>query len=81
MVIAADDVGDAHVVVVGHNCQIIRRISVGAQQHQIIEVLGAPSNRALDGVSDLDALLHRAAKAYDVGLVRVAFGRVTVAPG
>ena len=39
MVSAPDDVSDAHVHVVSHNAQVIRRNAVRAQQHEILEFI------------------------------------------
>ena len=33
---AADDVGDAHVVVVDHDRQVVERRAVGARDHQVV---------------------------------------------
>ena len=52
VVVAADDVGHAHVVVVDHDGQHVGRIAVGAQQHEIVEVLVLPGDAALDLVLD-----------------------------
>jgi len=52
MVVAADDVGDAHVVVVDHDREHVGRRAVGAQQHEIVEVLVLPGDPALNLVLD-----------------------------
>ena len=39
MVVAADDVGHAHVVVVDDDGEHVGRRAVGAQQHEVVEVL------------------------------------------
>ena len=52
MVVAADDVGDAHVVVVDHDRQHVGRVAVATQQHEIVEVLVLPDHAALDLVLD-----------------------------
>ncbi len=52
VVVAADDVGHAHVVVVHHHRQHVGRVAVGAQQHEIVEVLVLPGDAALDLVLD-----------------------------
>ena len=48
MVIAANDVGDAHVVIVDHDGEHISRIAVATQQHEVVEVLVLPDHAALD---------------------------------
>ena len=40
MVVAPNDMRHAHVVVVGHDRQVIGRRAIGTQQHQIVEILG-----------------------------------------
>ena len=52
MVVAADDVGDAHVVVVHHDSEHVGRRAVGAQQHEIVEILVLPHHAALDLIFD-----------------------------
>ena len=52
MIVAADDMGDAHVVVVDHDGQHVGRRAVGAQQHQIVEILVLPDDAALHLVLD-----------------------------
>jgi hypothetical protein len=39
MVVAADDVGDAHIVVVDHDREHVGRRAVGAQDDEVVEVL------------------------------------------
>ena len=43
VVVAADDVGHAHVVVVDDHGQIVGRRAVGAQQDQIVQIVRCPS--------------------------------------
>ena len=52
VIVAADDVGDAHVVVVDHDGQHVGRRAVGAQQHEVVEVLVLPDDAALHLVLD-----------------------------
>ena len=52
MVVAADDVGDAHVVIIDYDGEHIGRRAVGAQQHQIVQVLVLPDHAALDLIVD-----------------------------
>ena len=59
MVVAADDVGDAHVVVVDHDGQHVGRRAVRAQQHEVVEILVLPDHAALDRVLDHRLALRR----------------------
>ncbi len=52
MVVAADDVGDAHVVVVDHDREHVGRRAVRAQQHEIVEVLVLPDHAPLHLILD-----------------------------
>ena len=52
VVVAADDVGDAHVVVVDHDRQHVGRRAVGAQQDEVVEILVLPDDAALHLVLD-----------------------------
>ena len=52
MVVAADDVGDAHVVVVDHDREHVGRRAVRAQQHEVVEVLVLPDDAALHLILD-----------------------------
>ena len=58
VIVAADDVGDVHVVVVDDDGEHVGRRAVGAQQHEIVEILVLPHDAALDLVLD-----HRLALA------------------
>jgi len=52
MVVATDDVGDAHIVVVDHDREHVGRGAVAAQQDEVVEVLVLPNHAALDLVLD-----------------------------
>ena len=52
MVVAADDVGDAHVVIVDHDCEHIGRRAVRAQQDEVVELGVLHGHAALDLVVD-----------------------------
>ena len=61
VVVAADDVGDAHVVVVDDDREHVGRIAVRAQQHQVVELLVGEDDLALHlVVDDRLAVLARA---------------------
>ena len=80
MIVAADDVGDAHVVVVDHDREHVGRRAVRAQQHEVVEVLVLPHHPALHLVLDHGLARERRLEPdhrLDAGR-RV--GRVAVAP-
>ncbi len=80
MIVAADDMGDAHVVIVDHDGEHIGRRAVGAQQHEIVEVLVLPDDAALDLILDHGlAGLRRLEpdRRLDAGR---RFARIAVAP-
>ena len=52
MVVAADDMGDAHVVIVHHHREIIGRRAVGAQDDEIVELLVGDRDLALHQIGD-----------------------------
>ena len=52
VIVAADDVGDAHVVVVDHDREHVGRIAVAAQQDEVVEILVLPDHAALNLVLD-----------------------------
>ena len=80
MVVAADDVGDAHVVVVDDDGEHVGRVAVRAQQHEIVEVLVGEHDLALHLVLDdrlaVLAALRRIAGATPGGRL----GGIAVAP-
>ena len=59
MVIAADDVGDFHVVVVHDHRQHVGGRAVGAQQHHVVKLLVGDPDFALDLVGDHGLTLVR----------------------
>jgi hypothetical protein len=69
MVVAADDVGDAHVVIVDHHRQHVGRRAVGAEQDEIVELGVLDGDPALDLVVDRRLALARRLEADDEGLV------------
>ena len=80
MVVAADDMGDAHVVVVDHHRQHVGRVAVAAQQHEIVEVLVLPDHAALHLVLDHGLAGLRCLQADGRLHAGRRFGRVAVAP-
>ena len=80
MVVAADDVGDAHVVVVDDDGEHVGRRAVGAQKHEVVEILVLPHHPALDLVlDDRLALARRLEPDHRLDAGR-RLGRVAVAP-
>ena len=81
VIVAADDMGDAHVVVVDHDRQIIGRRAVAAQDDEIVEVLVGEDDAALHPVLDHRLALARrleADRGHDAGR---RLCQVAVAPG
>jgi hypothetical protein len=80
MVVAADDVGDAHVVIVDDHGVHVGRVAVRAQDDEIVQILVGETHVALHAVAhDRLALLRRldADRALDAGR---RLGRIAVAP-
>ncbi len=75
MVVAADDVGDAHVVIVDHHREHVGRRAVGAQQDEIVELGVLDGDAALDLVVDHRLALARRLEADDERLVALLVGR------
>ena len=78
MVVAANDVRHAHVVVVDDDAEHIGRGAVAAQQDEIVELGILDGDFALDHVGDRDGAVLRCAQADDVRGRGVAV--VAVAP-
>ena len=79
MIVAADDMGDAHVVVVDHHGQHVSGRAVRAQQHEVVEIFVLPGHAALhlivdDGFAGLRRLQpdHRLHAGRRIGRVAVA---------
>ena len=70
MVVAADHVGDAHVVIVDDDREHVGRRSVRAEQDEIVELGILDGDPALDAVVDDGLALARRLQADDEGLVR-----------
>ena len=80
MFVAADDVGDAHVVVVHHHGQHVSGCAVGAEQHEVVEIFVLPGHPALHLiVDDGFAGLRRPQPDHRLHAGR-RFGRIPVAP-
>ncbi len=59
VVVAADDMGDAHVVVVDHDGEHVGRRCRRAQQDEVVEILVLPDDAALHTVLDDRLALER----------------------
>ncbi|MNE44538.1 hypothetical protein D3C80_1387700 [compost metagenome] len=81
VIVAANDVRNAHVMVVHHHGQVVGRGAVRADDDQIVQGRGFPAHAALHRVIDDDSLIQRAAEADGGGLGQVVDGRFAVAPG
>ena len=80
MVVAADDVGNTHIVVVDHDGEVVDRTSVGASQDEVVEVLVAPDHPALDLILNDGLALEARAQADDRLHARRRFAGIAVAP-
>ena len=80
MIVAADDVGHVHVVVVDHDGEHVGRVAVGAKQHEIVEVLVLPHDPALHLVLDHGLAGERRLQADHRLHVGTRLGGIAVAP-
>ena len=69
VVVAADDVGDAHVGVVADHGEVVGGRAVGAHDDHVVHDVGGEGHVAVDGVVELDgAVLERHLQAPHVRL-------------
>ena len=80
VVVAADDVGHAHVVVVDDDGEHVGRVAVGSQEHEVVEVLVGEGHLALHLVVDDRLALPGGAQPNDRGYAGGRLGGVAVAP-
>ncbi|OIQ70399.1 hypothetical protein GALL_479880 [mine drainage metagenome] len=80
VVVAADHVGDPHVVVIDDHGEVIGRRAVRAQQDQVVEILVLEGHVALHLVGDQGLALSRGPQPDHIGLVRVIIA-VAITPG
>ena len=80
VIVATDDVGHVHVVVVDHDREHVGRGLVGAQQHQVVEVLVLPDHATLDLILDDGLALGRRLEADDRLDAGRRLFRIAVAP-
>ena len=81
MIVAADDVGDAHVVIVDDDGEHVGRRAVRAEQDEIVELVVLHGDPALDLVLDHRLALARRLQADDEGRVGDWRSGNAVAPG
>ncbi|MNE02450.1 hypothetical protein D3C80_949260 [compost metagenome] len=81
VIVATNDVGHAHVVIVHHHSQVVGRGAVRADDDQVVQRRGFPAHAALHRVIDRHRLIQRATKTDGGGLGQVIDGRLAVAPG
>ena len=73
MIVAADDVSDAHVVIVDHHRQHVGRRSVRSQQHEIVQLDILHGHPALNLVVDDRLAFARCLQADDERPVALVF--------
>ena len=81
VVVAADHMGDAHVVVVDNDRQIVGRRAVGAQNDQIVQFRILYRDLALHEVVDRRRAFLWRLQANDRRNARRRFRRIAIAPG
>ena len=77
VVVAADDVGDAHIEIVDHHRQVIGGRPVGAQEDEIVELSIPEGDPPPDQVLDHDLAIERVLEAdhrLGIRIGRAAFG-------
>ena len=80
MIVAANHVGNSHVVVVHHHRQHVGGGAVGAQQHHVVQLVAGHPDLALDMVADHGFPFPGRLEADDRIDARRRFRRVAVAP-
>jgi hypothetical protein len=80
VIVAADDMGDAHVVIVDHDRQHVGRRAVGAQQDEIVELGVADRDAALDQIVDHRLAFARGLDPHDEGRAGRRRGGIGIAP-
>jgi hypothetical protein len=80
VVVAANDVGDAHVVVIDHHGVHVGRRAIRTQDDEIVEVFGLEHDLALHVIVDNDIAAERGLDADDRGNAFGRFGLVAIAP-
>ena len=78
---AADHVGDAHVVVIDRDGEIVDHRAVGAQEDEILQILVGKTHRVADTVFDHRVAVHRRLEAHHMRRALLDGTRRLVAPG
>ncbi|MET3929344.1 hypothetical protein ABIE51_001231 [Lysobacter sp. OAE881] len=86
VVVAAHDVGDAHVQVVDDHGEVVGRVTVGAEDHQVVQLavgeldraldLVVPAHHAVDGVLETDHAVRIVAEALVAIAIRAVVARL-----
>ena len=79
VVLAAYDVGDAHVGVIDDDAEVVGRGSVGAADDEVIKLAVRNLDVAADEVVELHGALGRVPEPYDIRLVRGVLGVIVAA--
>ena len=80
MVIAANDVGDAHVVIIDHDCKHVGRGSIGTKEDHVVQFAVLDGYLALDLVLDRGRSVARRLQTDGKGTIRLLRTRLAVAP-
>jgi hypothetical protein len=80
MVIAANNVGDAHVMIIDHDRQHVGGRPVRAQQHKIVQLGIVHGDITLHQIGDCHAAFFGSLEPHDIGRSGGRFGRIAVAP-
>ena len=80
MIVAADDVGDAHIMIVDHHRQHVGRGAVRPQQHEIVELGIGDRDPALDEILDHGLALAWGLEANHEGHVFGGSSGIAIAP-
>ena len=80
MIVAADDVSHAHVVIVDHDRQHIGRRPVRPEQHEVVQLGVLDGHLALDPIVDRGLAVLRCLQPDDEGAIGI-FRSILVAPG
>uniref|UniRef100_A0A0N5A035 PE-PGRS family protein n=1 Tax=Parastrongyloides trichosuri TaxID=131310 RepID=A0A0N5A035_PARTI len=81
VVVATDNMGNAHIMIIDHNRMHIGWCAVRTQNDQVVQRRRFPAHRPLHGVLDDDRLIQRPTEAHRVGLGQVIDAGLAVAPG
>ena len=65
VIIATDDVRDAHVEVIDHHAEVVGRRAVGARDDEVIELGVLERDRSVHQVLDHDRAVQRILEAHD----------------